>query len=178
MAIKRTIIEEDPEIDSPRVVKTTKTVVNPDIHTPVVEDDNIIVDSSSPTIKQTRVIHQPLVKTEHPQRIYETKKSIFRISEIIWTILAIIELLLGFRITLRALGADPTSGFATLIYSLSYPFAAPFFGILNTDYGTEGNIFEWSTIIAAAVYVVIAYGLIHLISLTRPVTPEEIEETV
>lgn len=179
MAIKRTIIEEDrAEVESPRVVRTTKTVVNPDIHSQVVEDNNVTVDSESPTIRQTRVIHEPLVKTDHPQKIYETKKSIFRTSQIVWTILGIIELLLGFRMTLRVLGADPTSGFTNLIYSLSYPFAAPFLGILRTDVGTGGTVFEWSTIIAAVVYFIIAYGLIHVLTLVRPVTPEEIDNSV
>ncbi|HEY6435421.1 MAG TPA: YggT family protein, partial [Ignavibacteriaceae bacterium] len=154
MATKTTTIEEKDNPEEPRVVKTTQTVVNPDIHTQVVEDNNITVDSASPSVRQTRVIHEPLVKTEHQQQIYETKKSIFRVSQVIWTILAIILILLAFRVVLRVLGADPTSGFATLIYTISYPFAAPFSGIIPTDYGTGDSVFEWSTIIAAAVYVI------------------------
>ncbi len=179
MATKTTIIKENPDYPAePQVVKTTQTVVNPDIHTQVVEDNNVTVDSSNPTVRQTRVIHEPLVKTEHPQQIYETKKSIFRVSQIVWTILAIILILLAFRVVLRVLGADPTSGFASLIYAISYPFAAPFAGILRTDYGTGGSVFEWSTIIAAVVYTIIAYGIIHLVTLVRPVSPEEVEQSV
>lgn len=179
MAIKRTIIEEDADSVDPKVVKTTQTVVNPDIHTQVVEDRSVEVNTpESSTIKQTRVVHEPVVKTEHPQKIYEKKKSIFRISELIWGILGIIELLLGFRIALKALGADPTSGFANIIYSLSQPLAAPFAGILQTNAGTAGSVFEWSTIIAAIVYVVIAVVLVQLLSFARPITPEEVEENV
>lgn len=179
MAIKRTIVEEDVEPVDPKVVKTTQTVVNPDIHSQVVEDRNVEVNTpGSSTIKQTRVVHEPVVKTEHPQKIYETKKSIFRISELIWAILGIIELLLGFRIALKALGADPSSGFANIIYSLSQPLAAPFAGILQTNTGTSGSVFEWSTIIAAIVYAVIALGLVHLLGFARPITPEEVEQNV
>ena len=154
-------------------------MINPDIHTQVVEGSNVAVDTpSSSIVKQTRVVQEPLVKTEHPQKIYEKKKSIFRISEFIWAVLGIIELLLGFRIALKILGADPTSGFANIIYSISYPLAAPFSGILQTNAGTGGSVFEWSTIIAAIVYAVIAVVLVHLLSFARPITPEEVEENV
>ena len=178
MAVKRTIIEEDANFD-PKVVKTTQTVVNPDIHTQIVEDRNVEVNTpESSTIKQTRVVHEPVVKTEHPQKIYEKKKSIFRVSELIWAILGIIELLLGFRIALKALGADPTSGFANIIYAISQPLAVPFSGILQANVGTEGSVFEWSTIIAAIVYAVIAFVLVNLLSFARPITPEEVEENL
>lgn len=176
MDIKRTTVEEGMSLD-PKVVSSTKTIVNPDIHHQVVEGSNVAIDSpNSSTVQQTRIIQEPLVKTAHPQKIYETKKSIFRISELIWAILGIIELFLGFRITLKALGADPTSGFANIIYSISQPLAVPFSGILKTNSGSGGSVFEWSTIIAAVVYIVIAVGLIHLLSFARPITPEEVEQ--
>lgn len=176
MDIKRTTVEEGMSLD-PRVVTSTKTVVNPDIHHQVIEGGNVAIDSpNSSTVQQTRVVQEPLVKTEHPQRIYEKKKSIFRISEIIWAILGIIVLFLGFRISLKALGADPTSGFASIIYAISEPLAMPFSGILRTNANAGGSVFEWSTIIAAIVYVVIAVGLVHLLGFARPITPEEVEQ--
>jgi hypothetical protein len=177
MAIKRTTVtEESAPATDPRVVTSTKTVTNPSIHTPVVEGTSVAVDTpTSSTVEQTRVVQEPLVKTEHPQKIYEKKKSILRTYEIIWVVVGIIEILLLFRISLRALGADPTSGFASLIYTISYPLAAPFFGILRTNYGTGNSVFEWSTIIAAAVYVVVAFILVQLLGLIRPITTEEVE---
>lgn len=166
-------------MEDPKVVTKTKTVVNPDIHTPVVNSSNVAVNTpESSTIHETRTVQEPLVKTEHPQKIYEKKKSIFRVSELIWTVLGVIELLLGFRIALKALAANPTSGFTSLIYGLSQPLAAPFSGILRTNVGTGGSVFEWSTLIAIVVYAVIALILIHLLGFARPVTPEEVEQNV
>lgn len=179
MAIRRTTVEENVETADPKVVRTTQTVVNPDIHTQVVEDRNVEVNTpGASTVKQTRVVQEPVVKTEHPQKIYEKKKSIFRISELIWALLGVIEFLLGFRIALKALGADPTSGFASIIYSISQPLAVPFSGILQTYIGTGGSVFEWSTMIAAIVYALIAVGLVHLLGFARPITPEEVEQNV
>lgn len=120
---------------------------------------------------------KPGIVTEHPQRVFEKKKTIFRMYQIIWYILAIIEVLLAFRVALKALGANEVSPFVSLIYTLSDIFAYPFLGILRTT--VSGNsVFEWSTIIAAIVYALIAYGIVHLFQLVKPVTPREVSEVV
>lgn len=128
-------------------------------------------------VKKTTVVTPPPVQTEHPQRVYEKKKTIFRTYQIVWYILAVIEILLGFRMVLLALGANPTSGFTSFVYALSDPLALPFRGILGT--GVSGaQVFEWSTIIAAIVYAIIAYGIVYLLQLMKPVTPKEVEMKV
>jgi hypothetical protein len=117
------------------------------------------------------------VVTEHPQQVYEKKKVIFRTYQIIWYILAVVEVILGFRVALKALGANPLSGFTSLIYTLSDPLALPFRGILKVT--LAGNaILEWSTLIAALVYALIAYGIVYLMQLIKPVTPHEVEQKV
>lgn len=119
----------------------------------------------------------PTVKTEPPQQVFEKKRAIFRTYQVVWYILAIIEILLGFRMTLKALGAYPLSGFTSLIYSLSDPLALPFSGILRITI-SGSSTFEWSTLIAAIVYALIAYGVVYLIQLVKPVTPHEVEQKV
>ncbi len=128
-------------------------------------------------VKTTTKVSPPLVKMEHPQRVYEKKKVIFRTYQIIWYILAIIEVLLGFRMTLKALGANPLSGFTSLIYAVTDPLALPFQGIFRMTI-TDTSVLEWSTLIAAFVYALIAYGLVYLMQLMKPVTPNEVENTV
>lgn len=178
MAVKRTIIEEEQANSDPKVVRTTKTVVNADIHTPIVDAQDTVTDShDSSTVQQTRVIHQPLVKTEHPQKTYETKKTIFRSWQIIWFILAFVEVLLGFRMTFKAIGASYFSGFVSLIYAVTEPLTIPFSGIIRSSVSGI-SVIEWSTIIAAIVYALIAWGLVHLINMARPITPEEVEQNV
>lgn len=112
-----------------------------------------------------------------PQKTFQKKKTIFRMYQIIWYVLAIIEVLLGFRMVLKALGANPYSGFASLVYVLSDPLAFPFAGILRTSI-SETSVFEWSTIIAAIVYALIAYGIVHLVQFMKPVNPREVEQEV
>ncbi len=117
------------------------------------------------------------VQTEHPQKVFEKKKVIFRSYQIIWYILGIVEVLLTFRFVLKIIGANPGSPFTNLIYTLSAPLAQPFVGVVRPA-AAGGAYFEWTTIIAALVYLLLAYGLVHLFQFVKPVTPKEVEREV
>ena len=119
----------------------------------------------------------PPVQTEPPQKAFQKKKAIFRTYQVVWYIAGLIEVLLAFRFTLKILGADPNSGFAFLIYSVSDLFALPFSGILRTAV-INSSIIEWSTIVAMLVYFVIAIGVVELLQLVKPVKVQEVEQSV
>jgi hypothetical protein len=131
---------------------------------------------SQQTVRQTRVV-KPQVSTGSPQQNYDTKKAIFRTYQIVWYILGVIEVLLTFRIVLKLVGANPFSGFTGFIYAGSAPFAEPFAGILTISVGS-GNSFEWSTLVAMAVYAVAAYGIVMLIQLIKPTNPQEVDQAI
>lgn len=143
----------------------------------VEEVTTVSAEMPQQVVKTTTKVTPPLVKTEPAQQVYDKKKTIFRTYQIIWYVLAVIELTLGFRMVLKALGANQASGFTNLVYALSNPLALPFRGILSVSV-SENSIFEWSTIIAALVYLLIAYGLVHLMQMIKPVTPREVEQKV
>ncbi len=113
----------------------------------------------------------------HPQKAYQQKKVIFRTYQIVWYIVGVIEVLLAFRIVLKALGANPLSGFTRLIYALSDPLALPFAGIFRITVA-EGSVFEWSTFIAGLVYLLAGYGIVQLMQLVKPTDPVEVEQGV
>lgn len=137
------------------------------------------VENSVPSqvVKKTTTQIDPLIKQEAPQKVFDKKKKIFRINQKIWYILGAIEVLLGFRFILKALAANPDSGFTNFIYAISGPFALPFRGILAES--ISGNsLIEWSSMFAAVVYLVIAGGLVYLLDLINPVSQEEVEMAV
>ena len=121
------------------------------------------------TVTETRYKNRP--------EKYEQKKVVFRTYQIIWFVLGFIEALLAFRFVLKALGANPLSGFASLIYALSAPFAAPFLNLFPAS-ASGRVIVEWSTVFAMIVYLLLAYGLIRLLQFMKPTNPEEVERTV
>ncbi|MGB4967411.1 MAG: YggT family protein [Candidatus Saccharimonadales bacterium] len=85
----------------------------------------------------------------------------------IWLIAGIIMGLLALRFLLRLLGANPNNGFADFIYSISQPFAAPFFGLFNYDADLGAGRFEFETLIAILIYALIAWVLAKLVTLGK-----------
>lgn len=99
-------------------------------------------------------------------------KPLYRGTQIVWYILGLVEVLLAFRFVLKLLGANPTAGFSSFIYSVTYPFASPFLNVFNLTQ-VEGSIFEWTTLLAMFVYWVIAVAIIKLFLMGKTVsTPE------
>lgn len=87
---------------------------------------------------------------------------------IIWFIAGAILILLAFRFVLALLGANPANAFANFIYTTSYPFVAPFFGLFSYDRQYGVSRFEIYTLVAMAVYAVIAWGLARLFTIGEP----------
>ncbi len=125
------------------------------------------------TIKQV----DPGVKVEHPQKVFDKKKQIFRFNQVVWYILVLIEVLLVFRLVFKMVGANPASGFVNLIYSMTDLMVIPFQGIIGSI-STTGAYFDWAAIIAGIVYALLASGLVYLLNFVKPVTPREVEEQV
>jgi len=140
------------------------------------QEEVTIVENQNPTqvVRTTTKQVEPSVKGETPQVVFEKKKTILRFTQIIWYILGFIEVLLLFRVALKMLGANPSVGFTNLIYSITTPLAAPFYGILG--FSIQGSaMIEWSTIIAVIVYLCVAWGLVYLLEIIYPITPKDIE---
>ena len=94
-------------------------------NTQTLEETTVSAPTSQQVVKKTRVVI-PQVGTGSPQKEYQAKKAIFRSYQVIWYLLGVIEVLLGFRVLLKLLGANVQSGFTSFIYSVSSPFALPF----------------------------------------------------
>jgi hypothetical protein len=86
--------------------------------------------------------------------------------------LGIIEVLLAFRFVLKLLGANPSAGFSSFIYGVTYIFATPFLNVFRVV-RAEGSIIEWTTLLAIFVYWIIAIGIIKIFLIGKTVsTPE------
>ena len=137
------------------------------------------VTSSETRVQSTPTTHKKVERTRNvsiPEG-YKEKKVIFRSYQVIWYILGFIETVLAFRTLFRLFAANPRSPFVALIYSLSAPFSAPFRGIFGTP-ALGGSVFEFSTVVGMIVYVILAWGIMKLLQLIKPVEPEEVQEGV
>jgi hypothetical protein len=91
----------------------------------------------------------------------DKRYTLARLARLIYFIFGVIESLIAIRAVLRLLGAN-NIGFANLIYSITYPFVAPFIGLFN-DPELGRSVFELGSLLAIIVYALIAYALVRLL---------------
>jgi len=127
-----------------------------------------------PAVVEPRTGGRSVIKVEPPQQVYEEKKAILRYRQIIWYVLGIIELLLLIRFLLKLFGANPTSLFAILTYTISTPFTIIFIDLFPSTV-SGAIIIEWSTLFAMLIYLIIAWEAIRLYKFKKPIDPEEAE---
>lgn len=100
----------------------------------------------------------------------ERTKWYYQVRKLIYYTLGILEVLLGFRLIFKILGANPQSGFVSLIYSVTGIFLAPFYGIFKS-FITKGiettSVFEPATLVAMLVYALIAYGIVRFLEIRQ-----------
>lgn len=91
---------------------------------------------------------------------------------IVYFVLGVLEFLLLFRFALRLFGANPASPFAAFIYAVTEVFVYPFTGLF-ADVVADRSVFEPRTLVAMAVYAVVAWGIDRLLRIvlkgTEPV---------
>lgn len=148
--------------------------------TPSQQAQQTTTSMTTPTGQSTRT-ENTIGATPAAARDYGSRKTLFHSYQIIWYLFAFVEIVLAFRFILKLLGANPEAGFTKFMYGLSAPFAGPFLTIFHAS-STQGvettSFFEWSTIVAAIVYIVITWGVMKIFKLGKPTTPREIESSV
>lgn len=86
---------------------------------------------------------------------------------VVWYIAGIIIALLALRFIMFLLGANNSAGFVQFIYSITWVFAAPFYGIFpQPAYGRFG--LDSASLVAIVIYALIAWGIAQLATLGRP----------
>jgi hypothetical protein len=80
-------------------------------------------------------------------------------TNVIFIVLAVVDGLIAIRFVLKLLAANPAAGFARLIYGITDVLVAPFNGLLGNPASTTGNQFEVTSLVAIAVYALVAWLL-------------------
>ena len=88
-----------------------------------------------------------------------------KLIQLVYFIVGVIVALLGIRFVLQLLGASEASGFVNLIYRLTEPLVAPFYGIFQTTVAYGAARLELESLVAMIVYLLIGWGLASLVRL-------------
>src|SRR4029450_13306638 len=76
--------------------------------------------------------------------------------------LALIQVILGFRLGFLLANANPSNGFVDFIYDISDPLTDPFQGIVSNR-SVDGGVFEPASVIAMLVYLVAGALVVALV---------------
>ncbi|MBI2356045.1 MAG: YggT family protein [Candidatus Doudnabacteria bacterium] len=106
-----------------------------------------------------------------------TVKPIYYGASVVWYIVGIVDGLLGLRFVLRAVAANPAAGFTDFIYRATAPLTDPFINVIRSS-RIESGIIEWSTLLAIAVYWLLAWAIVRLFFIARPVSDAEAEQEI
>ena len=80
----------------------------------------------------------------------------------VWWFTGIVEGLIGLRVVLRMMGANPGNPFANFIYTITNVFLWPFQTLVNNP-SSDGIVLEVSSIIAMMVYLLLAWVFVELL---------------
>jgi hypothetical protein len=122
--------------------------------------------------------YQEVRTTEHEQGRGQ-RVATFKVTQVIWLLLALLEAVLALRFVFKLVGVYAVDNFATLLYNVTNLFVHPFASLTGTP--SDGNVvLEPFTLIAMVVYLLIAWGLVKIIFVAfyQPRGPISTRQTV
>jgi hypothetical protein len=122
-----------------------------------------------PPTQTTEVVNanvRPMSGVDHLEAVaydpYENRRAAaLRWQQVIYWVFGLIEGLILIRFVLKALGANPSAGFAEFIYGITGVLVAPFVGLFGNQQA-QGNILELNSLVALVVYALVAWLLARL----------------
>ena len=134
-------------------------------------DQEVVVrDQWQQVMTPTGPVTQQVAVTEMHDEVAARRARARWISGLVSFLFGILVVLIALRFLLKAIIANPDNGFVQFIYSVTEPFVAPFLTILPATSNREGQVWEWSSLIAIAIYLMLDWmpvKLIHLL-IVRP----------
>ena len=90
------------------------------------------------------------------------------LARVIHILEAVLLVLLAFRFVFALLAANAGNPFAHFIYAVSWPSVYPFVGIFGYTAQTATVHLELYTLVAMAVWALVAWVLVRVVSIRRP----------
>jgi hypothetical protein len=119
---------------------------------PIDKREVVRVDNVSGHQRRQRIVEN---------RAGERRQMVARLTNLMLILLTALEGLIGFRVALKLIAANPANPFASFIYGLSQLFVASFLN-LTISPSAEGIVLEVPSLIAMAVYAFAGWLIIRL----------------
>ena len=111
-----------------------------------------------------------IVQEDLTKRAYQLSMRAHRAYRMIYFVLGVVEAFLLIRFFFKLFGANPGSWFVAFIYGGSNILLLPFFGVFRSASPAGPGVtrvFEPSTLVAAIIYALLAWGISRLLLIIR-----------
>ena len=115
--------------------------------------ENVVVQQTGGHVHEERVVRN--VNLEYREALY-------KVTQFIWLLFGGLEALIGIRVILMLIGANPASTFTAFVYQFSELFLWPFRNIVANP-AFQNYILEITSLIAMIVYPLIGWAIVRLI---------------
>jgi len=115
--------------------------------------ERVVVRQEGNRVQEKRVVEDPNV---------ENRQMVSKVAQLVWLLFGILEALIGFRIVLKLIAANPNSWFTSFVYQLTNIFLWPFQNIV-TNPSIQNSVIEITSMIAILVYALISWAIVRLI---------------
>jgi len=117
--------------------------------------------------RRKRVIVQQHGDHVHEEHVVENlnleyREAVYKISQFIWLLFGGLEALIGIRVLLLLIAANPNNWFTAFVYQLSDLFLWPFRNIVANP-AFQNHILEITSLIAMIVYPLIGWAIVRLV---------------
>lgn len=125
-------------------------------------DSQEVVSSTGPPMAG---VSMPTAAIEHREHSIqdvaaERRLTLGKLEQLVWLVVGIIDGLIGLRVLLRLIAANPDSPFVGFIYNASGLFLWPFVG-LTASPAAGGMVLEIPAVIALFVYVLLGWVVVR-----------------
>jgi YggT family protein len=169
----------DPNLEPRRVVRRESVQSEEAVGEPAVAPvyaEREQVDATGGGIESHQRLERDAGGVAHGERFVRDAEAeqewwAFRVTQVVWLLVAIIEIFIGLRVLLKLLAANPNNAFASFVYNVAGVFLAPFFGLTGSP-AADGVVLEIPSLIAMAVYALIGWAIVRILwlLLIRPMT--------
>lgn len=102
------------------------------------------------------------VRTTEHEAGQEQRVATFKATQMIWLLVGLLEAGIALRFVFKLIGVNAANSFATLLYSVTDLFVAPFASLTGAP-AAGGMVLEISSIIAMIVYLLIGWALERIV---------------
>lgn len=92
------------------------------------------------------------------QASQEQRLFTFKFTQLVWLVVGVVEGLVGLRVLLKLMAANPNNPFAVFVYGITEVFVLPFQGLTATP-SAGGFVLEIPSLVAMLVYALLGWAV-------------------